>query len=57
VFFGLTVLFVVAAVLYDVVTRRKIHSAYVWGGALIVLSVPLRLAISTTRRGRRLQPS
>ena len=48
VFFGLTILLVVAAVLYDLVTRRKIHGAYVWGGALIVVSVPLRLAVSTT---------
>jgi len=48
VFFGLSLLFVVAAALYDLATRRQIHRAYLWGGALIVISVPLRLAISTT---------
>jgi hypothetical protein len=25
-----------------------VHRAYLWGGALIVISVPLRLAISST---------
>jgi hypothetical protein len=48
VFFGLSLLFVVAAALYDLVTRRTIHRAYLWGGTLIFVSVPLRLAISST---------
>jgi len=48
VFFGLSLMFVVAAALYDLVTRRTIHRAYLWGGALIFVSVPLRLAVSTT---------
>ena len=48
VFFGLSFLFVVAGVVYDLATRRTIHRSYVWGGALILVFVPLRLAISGT---------
>jgi hypothetical protein len=47
-FFGLTLLFVVAGAIYDFVSRGRVHSVYLWGGALIVISIPLRLAISTT---------
>jgi hypothetical protein len=48
VFFGLTLLFVVVAGTYDFLSRRRVHKVYLWGGALIAVSVPLRLAISTT---------
>ena len=48
VFFGLTDLFVLAAMAYDFATRRRVHRAYVWGGLLIILSQPLRLIISGT---------
>ncbi len=48
VFFGLTFLFVVCGALYDLASRRQIHRAYLWGGALFFVSVPLRLAISAT---------
>lgn len=51
-FFGATLLFVVAGVAYDVFSRGRVHPVYVWGGALIVLSIPLRLAISTTEAWR-----
>lgn len=47
-FFGLTFLFVVVAAIYDFLSRRHVHKVYVWGGALILVSVPLRLAISGT---------
>jgi hypothetical protein len=48
-FFGLTFLPVLAlCTTYDIVTRRRVHPAYLWGGALLILSVPARLAISTT---------
>jgi hypothetical protein len=47
-FFGLTLLFVVVGAIYDFVTRRRVHKVYLWGGALIVISIPLRLAISST---------
>jgi hypothetical protein len=47
-FFGLTDLFIVAMLVYDLVTRRRIHPATIWGGLLIVASQPLRLMISGT---------
>ena len=31
-FFGLTLLFVIAGVVYDVVSRRRVHPVYLWGG-------------------------
>jgi uncharacterized membrane protein YozB (DUF420 family) len=48
VFFGLSFLFVVAGIVYDVISRRRVHPAYLWGGGWILLSVPLRLIVSTT---------
>ena len=54
-FYGLTFLPVLAlGVTYDLTTRRRIHSAYLWGGGLLILSVPVRLAISTTPGWRSL---
>lgn len=48
--FGLTFLPVlVLGVTYDLITRRHVHPAYIWGGLLLILSVPVRLAISTTQ--------
>lgn len=47
-FFGLADLFIVALLVYDLVTRRKLHSATIWGGLLIVASQPLRLMIAGT---------
>ena len=47
-FFAATDLFIVAGVAYDLVSHRRVHHAYVWGGLLIVLSQPLRLAIAGT---------
>jgi hypothetical protein len=47
-FFGLADLFIVAMILYDVVNRRRVHPATIWGGLLIVISQPLRLIISGT---------
>lgn len=47
-FFGLTDLFIVVCVIYDLITRRRLHRATVWGGLLIILSQPLRLIISGT---------
>ena len=48
VFFGLSLCFLVVGVIYDVVSRRRVHPVYTWGGALLVVSVPLRLAVSGT---------
>jgi hypothetical protein len=47
-FFGLTDLFIVALLVYDLATRRRVHPATIWGGLLIVASQPLRLIISGT---------
>jgi hypothetical protein len=47
-FFGLTDLFIVAMLVYDLTNRRKVHPATIWGGLVIVASQPLRLMISGT---------
>ena len=47
-FFGLTDLFIVACIIYDLIARRRVHRATVWGGLIIFLSQPLRLMISGT---------
>ena len=47
-FFGLTDLFIVAVVAYDLITRRRIHPATALGGLLIIASQPLRLMLSGT---------
>ncbi|HEX6105122.1 MAG TPA: hypothetical protein VFZ26_06020 [Gemmatimonadales bacterium] len=46
--FGLADLFIVACAGYDVVTRGRGHPATLWGGLAIVVSQPLRLALSGT---------
>jgi hypothetical protein len=52
--FGLSFLFVVVAGIYDFLSRRRVHKVYLWGGALILASVPVRLAISGTSAWRAL---
>jgi hypothetical protein len=47
-FFGLTDLFVVALAVWDVRSRGRLHPVTLWGGALFVLSQPLRLVVSGT---------
>ena len=47
-FYGIALLFPVAGALYDFVSRGQVHRAYLWGGSLLVLSVPLRLLVSST---------
>jgi hypothetical protein len=47
-FFGLTDLFIVACVVYDLITRRRVHRATVWGGLIIIASQPLRLMFGGT---------
>lgn len=37
-FFGVTDLFIVAMVAYDIISRRSIHPATLWGGLAVVLS-------------------
>ena len=47
-FFGIVDLFLVAAVVYDLITARKVHPVWIWGGLIIVASQPLRLLLSGT---------
>ena len=47
-FFGLAFAFIVAGVVYDWISRGRVHRVYLWGGALLVVSVPARLLISAT---------
>jgi hypothetical protein len=46
--YGIAFVFLAAGIVYDLVSRRRVHPAYLWGGTLLVASVPLRLAISGT---------
>ncbi len=47
-FFGLTDVFVVACILYDLVTLRRVHRATALGALLIIASQPLRLMLGGT---------
>jgi len=44
----LTLGFVVAAMLHDWKSRRRVHPVYIWGGAIILISGPLRAAIGSS---------
>jgi hypothetical protein len=46
--FVVTDLFVLAGVCYDLVSRRHVHPANVWGGLLLLISQPIRLAVGHT---------
>lgn len=47
-YFGLTYLLVLSCVAYDTIRHRRLHPAFGWGAALIIVSWPLRLALSGT---------
>lgn len=47
-FFGLAFVFILIGIIYDSLTRGRVHPVYIWGGGALVLSVPLRLAASGT---------
>ena len=47
-FYGLADLFIVPCIIFDIVTRGRPHRATMLGGALIVISHPLRLVIGGT---------
>ena len=47
-FFGLTDLFILPCVIYDIVTRGRPHRATLMAGTFIILSHPLRLLIGGT---------
>ena len=47
-YFGITDLFLVAMLLFDLATRGRPHPATLWGGLFLVASQVLRLVISST---------
>jgi hypothetical protein len=47
-FFGLADLFLIPCVLYDLITRGRVHRATAVGAILIVASQPLRLMLGGT---------
>ncbi|HET7696208.1 MAG TPA: hypothetical protein VFK57_10905 [Vicinamibacterales bacterium] len=51
-FYAIGFLVLVAGVIYDYASRRTIHRVYLLGGGLLLLSVPLRLALSGTEAWR-----
>ena len=46
--FALTDLTVLAFVAYDTFKHRRLHPAFAWGGLLIIVSQPIRFALSST---------
>jgi hypothetical protein len=46
--FGLSLGFVGLGMAYDRLSRQRIHPVYLWGGALLLVSIPGRLALSGT---------
>lgn len=48
VFFALTDVFVLALAGWDLATQRRLHRVTLWGGLAILVSQPLRLALSGT---------
>lgn len=47
-YFSTTILLVLACVAYDTIKHRRLHPAFAWGAGLIIVSWPLRLALTTT---------
>ena len=47
-YFGLTDLFLVAILLFDLATRGRAHPATIWGGLFLIASQVLRIVISGT---------
>jgi len=48
VYFGLSDLFIVALVIWDLSTRRRLHPVTLWAGLATIVSQPLCLAVSGT---------
>ena len=49
VFFGLSDLFILPMIVFDIITRGRPHRATLIGGALLVISHPLRMVIGGTQ--------
>jgi hypothetical protein len=43
-----TDVFLLTAMLYDVVSRRTVHAAYVWGGLVLIVEQALRISVGET---------
>jgi len=52
--FALLTLFVLAGPAHDLLTRRRVHPVYVWGGLLILASFPIRRAIGLSDTWHRI---
>lgn len=48
VFFAITDLFLIAGIIHDWRTMGRVHTAYIWGGFLLVASQPFQLVILGT---------
>lgn len=46
--YALDIFVLLVCVAYDVIVRRRIHPAYLYGGGLFVLSIPVRILIAGT---------
>ena len=44
----LSLLFVIAAMIHDWKSRRRLHPLYIWGGLIVLLSGPVRSGIGHT---------
>jgi hypothetical protein len=49
---GLSLLFIIAALVHDWIVRRRVNPHYIWGGVIIFLSGPLRSAIGNSEAWR-----
>ena len=47
-FFGATILFIVAIAVHDRRTRDRVHPVTLWGGLILIASFPLRLALGNS---------
>ena len=52
-FFGVTVFCVLAVVVYDTVRGGRLHPAFGWGAALLIVSIPFRIVVSKTESWAR----
>jgi uncharacterized membrane protein YozB (DUF420 family) len=52
---ALVIVFLLAGPLYDLVTRRRVHPAYVWGGLLALMAIPpVVVQVSATETWHRI---
>jgi hypothetical protein len=47
-FFGITDLFLIALVIFDLRTRQRLHPATLWGGLLTIVAQPVQLMLAGT---------